>query len=70
MDRRYASFMYSCPNLIPLGQAAIRRIVDTLRPYRFERIYGGWNGRLVALEGGDPVERSAERYLRHIAGPT
>ena len=44
--------------------------MDTLRPFRFERIYGGWNGRLVALEGGDAVERSAERYLRHIAGPT
>ena len=65
MDRRYVSFMYSYPNLIPLPEGAIRRILDTLRPYRFERVYGAWNGRVVAVEGADAVERSAERYLRH-----
>lgn len=68
MDRRYVSFMYSYPNLIPLGERAINRIRETLRPYRFERIYGGWNGRVVAVEGSDAVERSAERYLRFLRG--
>lgn len=68
MDRRYVSFMYSYPNLIPLGEQAVRRIVDALKPYPFERIYGGWNGRVVAIEGEDAIERSAERYLRFIAG--
>ena len=68
MDRRYVSFMYSYPNLIPLGELAIRRIVETLRPYRFERIYGGWHGRVVAVEGSDAVERSADRYLQFIRG--
>jgi hypothetical protein len=57
--------MYSYPNLIPLSEAAVRRILETVRPYRFERIYGGWNGRVVAVEGSDAVERSAERYLRY-----
>jgi hypothetical protein len=66
MDRRYVSFMYSYPNLIPLPASAIHRIVETLRPYPFERIYGGWNGRVVAVEGSDAIERSAERYLRCI----
>ena len=65
MDRRYVSFMYSYPNLIPLPESAIRRILDTLRPYRFEKVYGAWNGRVVAVEGANAVERSAERYLRH-----
>jgi glyoxylase-like metal-dependent hydrolase (beta-lactamase superfamily II) len=64
MDRRYVSFMYSYPNLIPLPAAALQRIRDTLRPYRFERIYGAWNGRVVAVEGSDAVERSVDRYLR------
>jgi hypothetical protein len=68
MDRRYVSFMYSYPNLIPLGEAAINRIVDTMRPYKFERIYGGWNGRVVTIDGSDAIERSAERYLRFIRG--
>jgi len=66
MDRRYVSFMYSYPNLIPLGERAIRRIVESVRPYRFEKVYGGWNGRIVAVSGADAVERSAERYLRFI----
>lgn len=68
MDRRYVSFMYSYPNLIPLGERAIQRIVETLRPYRFERIYGGWHGRVVPIEGSDAVERSAARYLQFIRG--
>ncbi len=66
MDSRYVSFMYSYPNLIPLGEQAVRRILDTLRPYRFERIYGAWKGRVVTIEGADAVERSAERYLRKL----
>jgi hypothetical protein len=66
MDRRYVSFMYSYPNLIPLPASAIERIRQTLRPYPFERIYGGWNGRVVTVEGSDAIERSAERYLRWI----
>jgi glyoxylase-like metal-dependent hydrolase (beta-lactamase superfamily II) len=66
MDRRYVSFMYSYPNLIPLGERAIRRIVERVRPFPFERVYGGWNGRVVAVDGADAVDRSAERYLRFI----
>jgi glyoxylase-like metal-dependent hydrolase (beta-lactamase superfamily II) len=66
MDRRYVSFMYSYPNLIPLGERAIQRIVESLRPFPYEKVYGGWNGRVVGVDGSDAVERSAERYLRFI----
>jgi glyoxylase-like metal-dependent hydrolase (beta-lactamase superfamily II) len=66
MDRRYVSFMYSYPNLIPLGERAIRQILERVRPFPFERIYGGWNGRIVRADGADALERSAERYLRFI----
>jgi glyoxylase-like metal-dependent hydrolase (beta-lactamase superfamily II) len=66
MDRRFVSFMYSYPNLIPLGPRAITRIIESLRPFAYERIYGGWNGRLVGIDGKAAVERSAERYLRFI----
>ena len=64
MDRRYVSFMYSYPNFIPLPDGAIQRILESLRPYRFERIYGAWNGKVVVVDGAGAVERSAERYLR------
>ena len=66
MDRRYVSFMYSYPNLIPLGARSIQRIVDSLKPFPYEKVYGGWNGRVVSVNGSDAVERSAERYLRFI----
>jgi hypothetical protein len=68
MDRRYVSFMYSYPNLIPLPAATVRRIAAIVRPYRFERIYGAWDGRVVTAGGPDCVERSAERYLRFLEG--
>lgn len=66
MDRRYLSFMYSYPNLIPLPADAVRRIAASVRPFAFERIYGGWDGRHVISGGKDAVERSAERYIRFL----
>ena len=66
MDRRYVSFMYSYPNLIPLPRASIERIVDSVRPFAFERIYGAWTGRDVTSAGRDAVDRSAERYIRFL----
>jgi glyoxylase-like metal-dependent hydrolase (beta-lactamase superfamily II) len=66
MDRRYLSFMYSYPNLIPLPADAVRRIARSVRPFAFERIYGAWDGRTVSAAGKDAVERSAERYIRFL----
>jgi hypothetical protein len=68
MDRRWVTFLYSYPNMIPLGASAIRRIVSDLRPFAFERVYGGFPGRIVDRDGKGAVERSAERYLRAING--
>jgi glyoxylase-like metal-dependent hydrolase (beta-lactamase superfamily II) len=67
-DREWVSFMYSYPNLIPLGADAIRRIVAALEPFAFDRIVGAWWGRVVPRDGKAIVRRSAERYLRAIAG--
>ncbi len=66
MDTRWVSFMYSYPNYIPLPPAAVSRIVEILRPYAFERIYGAFPKRTVARDGNAALERSAERYLRAI----
>ena len=65
-DRRYVSFMYSYPNMIPLNRRAVERIVKAVEPYEFERIYGGWWDFHVA-DGKSALRRSAERYLRAIA---
>ncbi len=65
-DRRWVSFMYSYPNLIPLPAAEIQRIRDTIAPYQFERLYGAWFERVVSLDAHDAVLRSAERYIRAL----
>jgi glyoxylase-like metal-dependent hydrolase (beta-lactamase superfamily II) len=69
MDRRYVSFMYSYPNLIPLSAETVERITARIRPYRYERIYGAFNGRTVKVQGAQAVERSAERYVRRLRTP-
>ncbi len=66
-DRRYVSFMRSYPNLIPLGSAGIKRILETIEPFSFDEIYGGWWSANVLSEAKAAVARSAERYLRAIA---
>jgi hypothetical protein len=67
-DRRHVGFMYSYPNLIPLPGAEVERIADALEPYRFERIYGAWWGTVVPRDAGAVVRRSADRYVRALAG--
>ncbi len=69
-DRRYVSFMYSYPNLIPLNGETVRRIVRVLEPYRFQRLYGAWPGLVVEGDPKQALRRSAERYLRAIGDLT
>jgi glyoxylase-like metal-dependent hydrolase (beta-lactamase superfamily II) len=66
-DRRYVSFMWSYPNLIPLPGSEVERIAAALEPWRFERIVGAWWGRIVPRAGNEVVRRSAERYARALA---
>jgi DNA-directed RNA polymerase subunit RPC12/RpoP len=66
-DRRYVSFMRSYPNLIPLGPAAIHRILETIEPFSFDQIYGAWWKANILSDAKVAVERSAERYLRAIS---
>ena len=65
-DRRYVSFMRSYPNLIPLGPAAIRRIVERIEPFSFDQIYGGWWQANVLADAKAAGVRSAERYVGAI----
>jgi hypothetical protein len=65
-DRRWVSFMYSYPNLIPLNAKAIRRITAALKPLKYERLYGAFPGLTVAKDAKAAVERSAARYLKAI----
>ena len=66
-DRRHVSFMRSYPNLIPLGPTAINRILERIKPFPFEQIYGAWWNANVLTEAKAAVARSAERYMRWIS---
>jgi glyoxylase-like metal-dependent hydrolase (beta-lactamase superfamily II) len=68
-DRRFVSFMYSYPNLIPLPASKVRRIAEALAPYPFDTIHGAWWDRFVAADGSAVVRRSADRYVRAVAEP-
>lgn len=65
-DRRWVSFMYSYVNLIPLPASKVRRLVDAVEPYDFDRIYSPWLERVVMRDGKAAVRRSAERYIAAI----
>jgi len=65
-DRRWVSFMYSFPNLIPLPAAQVRQVVAAVEPYAYDRIYSAWWDTIVATDGKAAVQRSAERYIRMI----
>ena len=65
-DRRFVSFMRSYPNYIPLAAVTVRRIVDRLEPFAFERIYGGWFDLVVREDAKAALRRSAERYVRAL----
>jgi len=65
-DRRYVSFMYSYSDLIPLPAAKVRHIVESVGPFAFERVYGGWWDKVVTEDGKAAVARSAERYIKAI----
>jgi len=66
-DRRFVSFMYSYPNLIPLPARVVSRIAQRASEFRFDRIYGAWWDRVVQQDGRHAVARSAERYLAALA---
>jgi hypothetical protein len=67
-DRRWVSFMWSYPNLIPLDAETVSDIARRVSAYKFQRVYGGWWGRVVVEDGAGAVTRSAERYVARLAG--
>jgi len=65
-DRRWVSFMYSYPNLIPLPAAEVARMRDVVARYNFERLYGAWFATIVGRDAKNAVLRSADRYIHAL----
>jgi hypothetical protein len=67
-DREWVSFMWSYPNLIPLDEQTVADIARRVERFRFDRVYGGWWGRIVVRDGAAAVRRSADRYIARLHG--
>ena len=67
-DRAWVSFMWSYPNHIPLDEATVLDIARRAGRFAFDRIYGGWWGRVVVDDGAAAVRRSADRYVARLRG--
>jgi hypothetical protein len=67
-DPRWASFMWSYPNLIPLDEKTVQDIAERVSRFSFDRVYGGWWGRVIVEDGAGAVRRSAERYVARLRG--
>ena len=67
-DRGWTSFMWSYPNLIPLDEDAVQDIAARVGRFRFDRVYGGWWGRVIVDDGAAAVRRSADRYVERLRG--
>lgn len=65
-DRATVSFMRSYPNLIPLPERSVRKIVDAIEPWPFDRLYSGFHPGLIETDAHAAVRRSAERYIGWI----
>lgn len=61
-DRTWLSFMWSYPNMIPLDAGQLDRIAAALDGLIYDRIYGGWWGKVVASDAAAAVRRSMDRY--------
>lgn len=66
-DRKYVSFMYSYPNLIPMSASAVQEILKAIEGVSYERVHGIWRGASVFEEGSAAVARSARRYLAALS---
>lgn len=64
-DSRWATFMYSYPNYIPLSASKVSRIVASVDPFDYDRVYNAF-GAVMDGDAKAKVIASAERYIRAI----
>jgi len=65
-DRRFATFMYSYPNHIPLGPTALRRLEAAVARLDFDDLYGFAPGRQIVGDARARVALSFDRYRAAI----
>jgi hypothetical protein len=69
-DRRWASFMWSYPNLIPLPAGEVLRMRGVLEGLSFDRVYGAFWDAVIDHDGHRRVLASADRYVAALQRST
>ena len=67
-DRKFLSFMWSYPNLIPLSERQVKGIAAALEPFAYDRIYGHYFDRVIPSGAKQVMAASVERYVGAING--
>lgn len=62
-DSKHLGFMRSYPNFIPLGAAAVRRVVDSVSGFPFDAIYGAFWDRVIPRGGRQALDASVARHI-------
>jgi hypothetical protein len=62
-DGKHVGFMYSYPNFIPLGAAAVRTIDARVKPWPFDAVYGAFWERVIPTGAKAAVEASVNRHI-------
>ena len=68
-DNNWVGFMYTYPNHIPLGPAAIQRIVAKTEPLAFDRLYSGWWDAVIDKAAKTKIAASEQRILTQLNKP-
>src|SRR5262245_5407954 len=55
-DRKHVSFMWSYPNYIPLPASAIKRIIEAVEPFEYDRVYGAFWDTVIERDGKAAVK--------------
>jgi glyoxylase-like metal-dependent hydrolase (beta-lactamase superfamily II) len=66
-DRKFLGFMWSYPNFIPLGEKAVRKIEERVRPWKFDKIYGAFWDRVIEADGKRVVAESVARHIELLS---
>lgn len=66
-DRKWVSFMYSYPNLIPLPAAQVEEMAAKVKGLRFDRLYNAFH-KVIKANAQESVQRSAIRYIQALEG--
>jgi hypothetical protein len=66
-DRKFSSFMWSYPNIIPLSASKVEGIAAAVAPFAFDAIYGHFFDRVIPTSK-QVFAASVARYLAAISG--